>query len=337
MATRRRSRWCSVLAQTAIAGACRQAVATARSSSTASATGRRPGASCWSPTASPRPDAADHHAAGAVRGDPCRRRRRPARAAFPRAVPDAAVRLAGAFLTGDLFNLFVFFEVLLIASYGLLLHGGGAERTRAGLHYVVLNLLGSTVFLFAAGLLYATLGTLNMADLALKAAALPAQDLGAGARRRPAAAGRLRPEGRAAAAAPLAARGLCRHQRAGGGTVRDHDQGGRLRDPARRHADVRRTGTARTGQPVRAWLLPLALATLAASACSARSAAESLRELAAYLVVASVGTAAHRLLAGCRRHCRRPLLPAARHLREAPRCSCWPRRSEGVARRAPTA
>ena len=48
----------------------------------------------------------------------------------------------GAFLTGDLFNLFVFFEVLLIASYGLALHGRGPERVKAGLHYVVLNLAG---------------------------------------------------------------------------------------------------------------------------------------------------------------------------------------------------
>ncbi len=86
--------------------------------------------------------------------------------------------IAGAFLTGDLFNLFVFFEVLLIASYGLLLHGGGAGRVRAGLHYVVLNLLGSTVFLFAAGVLYGTLGTLNMADLAVRAAAVAPEDLG---------------------------------------------------------------------------------------------------------------------------------------------------------------
>ncbi len=75
--------------------------------------------------------------------------------------------LNGAFLTGDIFNLFVFFEVLLIASYGLLLHGGGSRRTRAGLHYVVLNLVGSSLFLLALGLLYGTAGTLNMADLAL--------------------------------------------------------------------------------------------------------------------------------------------------------------------------
>jgi multicomponent K+:H+ antiporter subunit D len=86
--------------------------------------------------------------------------------------------LNGAFLTGDLFNLFVFFEVLLIASYGLLLHGGGRERTRAGLHYVVLNLVGSTLFLFAVGALYGVLGTLNMADMAQRLAQLPAEDLG---------------------------------------------------------------------------------------------------------------------------------------------------------------
>ena len=86
--------------------------------------------------------------------------------------------LAGAFLTGDLFNLFVFFEILLIASYGLLLQGGGADRVRAGMHYVVLNLIGSTVFLFAAGLLYASLGTLNMADLATRAALVSPENLG---------------------------------------------------------------------------------------------------------------------------------------------------------------
>ncbi len=74
----------------------------------------------------------------------------------------------GAFLTGDLFNLFVFFEVLLIASYGLMLHGGGAHRLKAGFHYIGINLIGSTVFLFAAGAIYAATGTLNMADLAAK-------------------------------------------------------------------------------------------------------------------------------------------------------------------------
>jgi len=74
----------------------------------------------------------------------------------------------GAFLTGDLFNLFVFFEVLLIASYGLMLHGGGARRLQAGFPYIAINLVGSTVFLFAVGAIYAVTGTLNMADLAIK-------------------------------------------------------------------------------------------------------------------------------------------------------------------------
>jgi multicomponent K+:H+ antiporter subunit D len=78
--------------------------------------------------------------------------------------------LMGAFLTGDLFNLFVFFEVLLIASYGLMIHSGGAVRLRAGVQYVLFNLLGSTLFLFALGALYAETGTLNMADLAVRVA-----------------------------------------------------------------------------------------------------------------------------------------------------------------------
>jgi len=74
----------------------------------------------------------------------------------------------GAFLTGDFFNLFVFFEVLLISSYGLMVHGGGPARMKAGVQYVVVNLVGSALFLFAAGLLYSVTGTLNMADLAVK-------------------------------------------------------------------------------------------------------------------------------------------------------------------------
>ena len=82
----------------------------------------------------------------------------------------------GAFLTGELFYLFVFFEVLLIASYGLALHGRGPERVKAGLHYVVLNLVGSALFLIALGLIYGTTGTLNMADFAVKAQALTGTD-----------------------------------------------------------------------------------------------------------------------------------------------------------------
>ena len=85
--------------------------------------------------------------------------------------------LAGAFLTADLFNLFVFFEVLLAASYGLLLHGGTRARLKASVHYVVFNLTGSALFLIAVSLLYALTGTLNMADLARKLPLLPAQDV----------------------------------------------------------------------------------------------------------------------------------------------------------------
>jgi len=82
----------------------------------------------------------------------------------------------GAFLTGDIFNLFVFFEVLLIASYGLLLHGGGRERLSAGLHYVVLNLAGSALFLIGLGLLYSVTGTLNLADLQFRYASVSTAD-----------------------------------------------------------------------------------------------------------------------------------------------------------------
>ena len=82
----------------------------------------------------------------------------------------------GAFLTGDLFNLFVFFEVLLIASYGLMVHGGGALRLRSGVQYVVINLIGSSIFLIAVGLIYSVTGTLNMADLAIKVAAVQPGD-----------------------------------------------------------------------------------------------------------------------------------------------------------------
>jgi multicomponent K+:H+ antiporter subunit D len=72
----------------------------------------------------------------------------------------------------------VFFEVLLIASYGLLLHGQGPARLKAGVQYVVVNLVGSSLFLIALGLLYALTGTLNMADMGLKVAAIPAEDQG---------------------------------------------------------------------------------------------------------------------------------------------------------------
>lgn len=82
----------------------------------------------------------------------------------------------GAFLTGDAFNLFVFFEILLIASYGLMIHGGGEMRLRAGVQYITYNLIGSSLFLAALGTIYSVTGTLNMADLAMKVAQMPATD-----------------------------------------------------------------------------------------------------------------------------------------------------------------
>jgi multicomponent K+:H+ antiporter subunit D len=86
--------------------------------------------------------------------------------------------LNGAFLTADLFNLFVFFEVLLAASYGLLLHGGGMGRVRAGLHYIAVNLVASLLFLVGVAVLYGVTGTLNMADMAAKLPDVPLGDRG---------------------------------------------------------------------------------------------------------------------------------------------------------------
>ena len=83
--------------------------------------------------------------------------------------------LNGAFLTGDLFNLFVFFEVMLAASYGLL-HGSGRLRVQAGLHYIAINLVASSFFLVGAAMLYGVTGTLNMADLAVRIPEVAAQD-----------------------------------------------------------------------------------------------------------------------------------------------------------------
>ncbi|WP_454906056.1 monovalent cation/H+ antiporter subunit D [Variovorax gossypii] len=86
--------------------------------------------------------------------------------------------LNGAFLTGDLFNLFVFFEVMLAASYGLLLHGSGRLRVQAGLHYIAINLAASSLFLIGAAILYGVTGTLNMADLGMRIAELSPGDRG---------------------------------------------------------------------------------------------------------------------------------------------------------------
>ncbi len=194
----------------------------------------------------------------------------------------------GAFLTGDLFNLFVFFEVLLIASYALLLHGQGAARSRTGLHYVVLNLIGSSLFLFAVGTLYGLTGTLNMADLAVRVAQ-------AGAAEAPllrAAALLLLvvfalkaallplyfwlPRAYAAACTPVAALFAIMTKVGVYAILRIYTlifgaQAGLLADIAL------------------PWLWPLGLATLALGAIGALAATD-LRGLIAYLLVVSVGT-----------------------------------------------
>ncbi|MCO6387412.1 monovalent cation/H+ antiporter subunit D [Aliihoeflea sp. 40Bstr573] len=82
------------------------------------------------------------------------------------------VGLNGAFLTGDLFNLFVFFEVMLAASYGLVLHGSAPSRVKAGLHYIVINLVASLIFLIGIALVFGATGSLNMAEIALRAQSL---------------------------------------------------------------------------------------------------------------------------------------------------------------------
>jgi multicomponent K+:H+ antiporter subunit D len=85
--------------------------------------------------------------------------------------------LNGAFLAGDLFNLFVFFEILLIASYCLALQGLILERLRATLHYAAINIAASSVFLIAVSLLYGVTGTLNMAHLAERVAQVRTEDV----------------------------------------------------------------------------------------------------------------------------------------------------------------
>jgi multicomponent K+:H+ antiporter subunit D len=82
----------------------------------------------------------------------------------------------GAFLTGDVFNLFVFFEILLLTAYVLAIYGSGSDRVKFGIRYVFLNMFGSALFLISVGVLYGIVGTLNMADMAVKIAQVPAHD-----------------------------------------------------------------------------------------------------------------------------------------------------------------
>ena len=87
------------------------------------------------------------------------------------------VGLNGAFLTADLFNLFVCYELMLISSYALLTLGNKRSQLGSGFHYISLNLLNSTLFLFALALLYGMMGTLNMADLSFKISRLPSDQM----------------------------------------------------------------------------------------------------------------------------------------------------------------
>lgn len=196
--------------------------------------------------------------------------------------------IGGAFLTGDLFNLFVFFEVLLIASYCLLLHGLGEQRLKAALHVVVINLAGSAIFLIAVSLLYSVTGTLNMAHLAERVAQVPQSDIALVR-----AAGLMLlgvfgikaavfplyfwlPKAYASACAPVAVLFAVMTKVGVYAVLRfttlifnaDAGSAARLTD---------------------SWLLPFALGTLALGSLGAL-AAQRLKELIAYFTVASVGT-----------------------------------------------
>ena len=196
--------------------------------------------------------------------------------------------LSGAFLTGDLFNLFVFFEILLIASYVLLLHGQGKERFRMGVHYVVLNLTASGLFLIGLAMLYSVTGTLNMADMALRVARLT----GDAALLAQAAALVLLvvfglkaalvplcfwlPGTYAAASAPVAALFAIMTKVGVYSIIRTHWM-------------IFGTEAGEASLAVADWLLPLALTTSVLGVLGAL-AAHTLGRLVAYLTVSSVGT-----------------------------------------------
>ena len=196
--------------------------------------------------------------------------------------------LSGAFVTGDLFNLFVFFEVLLIASYVLLVHGQGRERFKVGLHYVVLNLVASALFLVGLAIIYGVAGTLNMADLALRVGRLDPEQASlfkAGAMVLLVVFGLKAaivplylwlPNAYAAASAPVAAMFAIMTKVGVYSIIRVH---GVMLGEGAGHAAL-------AAQP---WLLPVALLTIALGVLGAL-AAHSLARLVGYLTVASVGT-----------------------------------------------
>jgi multicomponent K+:H+ antiporter subunit D len=196
--------------------------------------------------------------------------------------------LNGAFVTGDLFNLFVFFEVLLIASYVLMVHGQGKERFRVGVHYVVLNLAASSLFLIGVALIYAKTGTLNLADLALRVPKVTAPEsvvlqaaalvllvvFGFKAALMPLAM--WLPATYAAASPPVAAL-FAIMTKVGVYAI------------VRVHGVIFGTGAGDAALTVEPVLLPLALLTSAVGVCGAL-ASRTLPRMVAWLTVASVGT-----------------------------------------------
>jgi len=195
--------------------------------------------------------------------------------------------LSGAFVTGDLFNLFVFFEILLIASYVLLVHGQGAERFKAGIHYVVLNLAASALFLIGLAIIYGLTGTLNMADLALRVAKLNAEEavllkIGAmillvvfGLKAAIVPLYMWLPGAYSVASAPVAAL-FAIMTKVGVYSI------------IRVHVGIFGEGAGHTALVVEPWLLPVALVTTVLAVLGAL-AAGSLARLVAYLTIASVG------------------------------------------------
>jgi multicomponent K+:H+ antiporter subunit D len=196
--------------------------------------------------------------------------------------------VSGAFVTGDLFNLFVFFEVLLIASYVLLVHGQGRDRFKAGVHYVVLNLVASALFLVGLAIVYGVTGTLNMADLARRVALLGPDEAAlftTGAMVMLVVFGLKAaivplylwlPGTYAAAAAPVAALFAIMTKVGVYSIIRVH---GVILGEGAGHAAL-------AAQP---WLLPIALTTMVLGVLGAL-AAHSLARLVSYLTVVSVGT-----------------------------------------------
>lgn len=195
--------------------------------------------------------------------------------------------LSGAFVTGDLFNLFVFFEVLLISSYVLLLHGQGHERFKTGLHYVVLNLVASALFLIGLAVVYASVGTLNMADVAIRVAQLGSQEatvIKAGAFILLVVFGLKAaivplymwlPGAYSAASAPVAAL-FAIMTKVGVYSI------------IRVHSVIFGEGAGHAALAIEAWLLPVALVTAVLGVLGAL-AAHSLGRLVSYLNISSVG------------------------------------------------